>query len=90
MGINLGDITDNGDGVNIAARLEGLSKNGGVCISGSVHDQVHNKLDLGFKYLGEQELKHIVKPLRVYQIVSDYIVSNARNSLFQACLDAGS
>jgi class 3 adenylate cyclase len=73
MGINLGDITDDGDdihgdGVNIAARLEGLADPGGICISGSVHDQVHNKLDLSFTDTGEREVKNIARPVRVFKI----------------------
>jgi len=73
MGINLGDITDDGDdihgdGVNIAARLEGLADPGGICISGSVHDQVHNKLDLAFTDMGEQTVKNIARPVRAFKI----------------------
>ena len=73
MGLNLGDITDDGDdihgdGVNIAARLEGLAEPGGICISGSVFDQVHNKIDLGFEDLGDQEVKNIAHPVRVYRV----------------------
>lgn len=74
MGVNLGDIVADeddihGDGVNIAARLEGLADPGGIFISGSVHDQVHNRLDLAFEDLGEQQVKNIAKPVRVYRIV---------------------
>ena len=62
IGINVGDIITEGerlygDGVNIAARLEGLAEPGGICISGTVHDQVENKLTLGYEYVGEQEVK---------------------------------
>ena len=59
IGINVGDVIVEGerlygDGVNIAARLEGLAEPGGICISGTVYDQVKNKLALGYEYLGEQ------------------------------------
>ena len=72
MGINLGDvIVDgddiNGDGVNVAARLEGLAEPGGLCVSGVVHGQVEGKLDLAFDDLGEQQVKNIAKPVRVYR-----------------------
>lgn len=73
LGINLGDITDDGDdihgdGVNIAARLEGLAEPGGICISGGVHDQIHNKLTLAFEDLGERTVKNIGDPVRAYLI----------------------
>ena len=73
MGLNLGDITDDGDdihgdGVNIAARLEGLAEPGGILISASVYDQVHNKLDLGYQDLGEQQVKNIATPVQAYRI----------------------
>ncbi len=64
VGINLGDVLIDGDdihgdGVNVAARLEGLSEPGGICISGSVYDQVKNRIELSFEDLGEQEVKNI-------------------------------
>jgi adenylate cyclase len=73
VGINLGDIIIDGDdihgdGVNIAARLEAISVPGGICISGIVHDQVRDKLDLAFEDMGEQALKNIARPLRVYGV----------------------
>jgi adenylate cyclase len=72
IGINLGDVIEEedsiyGDGVNIAARLEGLSEAGGICISGSTYDQVENKIPLHYDYLGEKEVKNIAKPVRVYR-----------------------
>ena len=75
IGINLGDITDDGDdihgdGVNIAARLEGLADPGGICISGDVYNQVHKKIDVGYEDLGEQQVKNISSPVRVYRILS--------------------
>jgi adenylate cyclase len=76
MGVNLGDIIEDGeqilgDGVNIAARLESLSEAGGICISGTAFDQVKNKLNLGYKYLGEQAVKNIAEPVRVYRVMMD-------------------
>jgi adenylate cyclase len=73
IGLNVGDvITDEGrlygDGVNIAARLEGLADPGGICLSGTVHEYVENKLDLAFSYQGEQTVKNIAKPVRVYKV----------------------
>jgi len=72
MGINVGDIiVENddifGDGVNVAARLEGLAEPGGICISGTVFDQVKGKLELSFDDLGPREVKNIAEPVRVYQ-----------------------
>jgi len=72
IGINLGDVIEEGteiygDGVNIAARLQGLAEAGGVCISGTAYDQVENKLRLEYEYLGEQEVKNIAKRIRAYR-----------------------
>ena len=71
IGINLGEIIVDGediygDGVNIAARLEGLAAPGGIYISGKVYEEVRNKLSIAFEDLGEQELKNIPEPVRVY------------------------
>jgi adenylate cyclase len=71
IGINLGDVIEEGDtiygdGVNIAARLEGLAEAGGICISESAYQQIENKLPLRYDYLGEHEVKNIAKPVRVY------------------------
>ena len=76
IGVNLGDVIEDdgriyGDGVNIAARVEGLAEAGGVCISGSVYDQVENKLDFKCDYMGEQAVKNISKPVRVYRILTE-------------------
>ncbi len=73
IGINLGDVIMDGDdiygdGVNIAARLEGLAEPGGICVARSVFNQVKNKVDLGFENLGEQEVKNITEPVRVYRV----------------------
>jgi class 3 adenylate cyclase len=71
IGINLGDVIEEGeriygDGVNIAARIEGLSEAGGICISGSAYEQIENKLPLRYKYMGEHSVKNIRKPIKVY------------------------
>ena len=77
IGVNLGDIFEKedgsvyGDGVNVAARLEAMADPGGVNISGSVHDNVLGKLDLGYEFLGEKEVKNIAKPVRVYRAELD-------------------
>jgi adenylate cyclase len=72
IGINLGDVIEEGDsiygdGVNIAARLEGLAEAGGICISESAYQQIENKLPLRYDYLGEHEVKNIAKPVRAYR-----------------------
>jgi len=74
IGVNLGDVIEDedrvyGDGVNIAARIEGLAEPGGICISGSGFEQVRNKLPLGYQYLGEHTVKNIVQPIKVYRIL---------------------
>jgi adenylate cyclase len=73
IGINLGDVIREGenlygDGVNIAERVQSLADGGGICISGTAYDQVENKLGLGYEYLGEQSVKNIAKPVRVYRV----------------------
>ncbi len=57
-----------GDGVNIAARLEGLAEGGGVCLSGTAYDQVEGKLPLGYEFIGEHSVKNIARPVRVYRL----------------------
>src|SRR3984893_15079547 len=74
MGINLGDIIKDGrdiygDGVNIAARLEGLAEPGGICVSRVVRDQVRDKLGFSFEDMGEQLVKNIARPIRVHRIL---------------------
>jgi adenylate cyclase len=76
IGINLGDVVVEGeriygDGVNIAARLESLAEPGGICLSGTVYEHVENKLALTYEYLGEQTVKNIARPVRVFQVVMD-------------------
>src|SRR5580704_7598584 len=73
IGINLGDVMVQGadllgDGVNVAARLQGAAEPGGICISGSVYDQVLNKLSLSFKPLGELNYKNLPQPVRTFAI----------------------
>ena len=74
IGINLGDVIVDGDdiygeGVNVAARLEGLAEPGGICLSGSVHDAIGNKLSLHCEFLGEQQVKNLLKPVRSYRVL---------------------
>ena len=76
IGVNLGDVIEDedrvyGDGVNIAARIEGLAEPGGICISGSSFEQVRNKLPLGYEYLGEHTVKNIVQPIKVYRVLME-------------------
>ena len=73
IGVHQGDIVVEdgdifGDGVNIAARLEGLAEPGGICVSARVQEDASGKLDLTFEDLGEQNLKNIVRPVRVYRV----------------------
>src|SRR5438105_8916089 len=73
IGVHQGDIVVEdgdifGDGVNIAARLEGLAEPGGICVSARVQEDVAGRLDLNFGDLGEQNLKNIARPVRVYQV----------------------
>jgi len=71
IGINLGDVISenediHGDGVNVAARLEGLAPSGGICISDAVHEQVRDRTDVRFEDVGEQKVKNIERPLRIW------------------------
>ena len=73
MAINLGDIIDDGrdihgEGINIAARLEGISEPGGICISGDVYNQVRNRVDAEFEDLGSQEVKNVAEPVQAYAV----------------------
>src|SRR5713226_3838298 len=81
LGINLGDVMVEGeqiygDGVNIAARLEALADAGGICISGVVYEQIKNKLTLSYEDLGEQSVKNIAEPVRVWRMVLDETAGN--------------
>jgi len=75
IGVHVGDIVVEkdgdilGDGVNVAARLEGLAQPGGICVSARVQEDVEGRLDIGFADEGEQQLKNIVRPVRVYRVV---------------------
>jgi adenylate cyclase len=76
MGINLGDVivegTDvHGDGVNIAARLQGLADPGGVMVSGTVYDHLQGKLDIALDFLGERQVKNVARPVRIYRVRLD-------------------
>jgi adenylate cyclase len=76
IGINLGDVVEEGeriygDGVNVAARVESLAEGGGISISGTAYDQLGKKLPFGYEYLGEQTVKNIEKPVRVYRILTE-------------------
>src|SRR5262245_51765341 len=83
IGINVGDVIVEGsqiygDGVNIAARLEALAEAGGIRISGTVYDQIENKLALGYEFLGEQMVKNIAKPVRVYRVIEPEAIAAAQ------------
>jgi adenylate cyclase len=74
IGINLGDVIQEGeriygDGVNIAARLEGLADPGGICISKAVFDQIERKLPYGYQFIGNQTVKNISKPVGAYRVM---------------------
>jgi adenylate cyclase len=83
MGINVGDVIVDGDdihgdGVNVAARLEGLSEPGGICVSVAVRDHLGEKLDVTFEDAGERQLKNIARPVRVYQVRLGQIAAQLR------------
>ncbi|MDJ0624277.1 MAG: adenylate/guanylate cyclase domain-containing protein [Desulfocapsaceae bacterium] len=76
IGVNIGDVVQDGgslygEGVNIAARIEGLADPGGICISRGAYDHVRNKLKLGYEYIGEHVVKNIKDPVRVYKVLTD-------------------
>jgi len=76
IGINLGDVIEEGDriygdGVNIAARLEGLSEPGGICISKTAFDHIESKLPYGYDFIGDQTVKNIPKPVGAYRVLMD-------------------
>ena len=82
VGIHQGDIIIDGgdifgDGVNVAARLEGLAEPGSICVSARVQEDAQGKLDIPFEDIGEQQLKNIVRPIRVYRVKSGQLVPNA-------------
>ena len=76
IGVNLGDVIVDGeqiygDGVNVAARLESLADPGGICVSHTVHDQIKNKLALNYQDAGEQKVKNLNEPVRVWRLLLD-------------------
>src|SRR5690349_21298411 len=77
IGVNLGEVielpdgTVYGDGVNIAARLERIGEPGGVTVSGTVFDHVKNRVQVGFDFIGEQEVKNITELVRAYRVVAE-------------------
>ena len=76
IGINLGDVIQEderiyGDGVNIAARLEGLAEPGGICISKTAFDHIESKLPYGYDFIGDQTVKNIAKPVGAYRVLMD-------------------
>jgi adenylate cyclase len=86
VGINLGDVVIEGDdllgdGVNVAARLEGISEPGGICISDAAYHQVCDKLDVDFEDAGEQQLKNIARPVRIYRVRLDRRLAQAKPAL---------
>ena len=86
IGINVGDVISQGerlygDGVNIAARLEGLSDAGGICISGTVYDQVKNKTELPLEFIGTRQVKNITEPIRAYKVLLSHAVKGMRDFL---------
>ena len=76
IGINIGDVVQEGNriygsGVNVAARIEGLAEPGGICISRNAYDHIKDKLNFGYEYLGDHEVKNIKDPVRVYKVLMD-------------------
>ncbi len=85
VGINLGDVVIDGDdihgdGVNVAARLENLAEPGGICVSGTVYEEVRDRTELPFEDLGEQEFKNIDRPVRVWRWVADGAAAVSRQT----------
>jgi len=76
IGVNIGDVVQDGDriygnGVNVAARIEGIADPGGVSISRNAYDHIRDKLELGYEYLGEHSVKNIKHPVRVYKVLME-------------------
>ena len=83
IGINLGDVIQEeervyGDGVNVAARLEGLAEPGGICISKTAFDHIESKLPYGYEFLGDQAVKNIAKPVSAYRVVMEPRITMAK------------
>lgn len=73
IGINIGEVIYDearifGDGINVAARLEGIAEPGGICISSKVYEEISRRIDLAYQDIGEQQLKNIARPVRVYRV----------------------
>jgi TolB-like protein len=86
IGINLGDVVCDeariyGDGINVAARLESIAEPGSICISGKVYDEVNGRLDLAYQDVGEQQLKNIARPVRVYRVALRPTLTKERSTL---------
>ena len=82
IGINIGDVVYDeariyGDGINVAARLEGIAEPGGICISSKVYEEINGRIDLAYQDIGEQQLKNIARPVRAYRIRLDGIAPAA-------------
>ena len=82
VGINIGDVVYDdariyGDGINVAARLEGIAEAGGICISGKVYEEINGRVDLDYQDIGEQRLKNIARPVRAYRVRLDAVVTAA-------------
>ena len=96
IGINLGDVIVEGDdifgdGVNVAARLESAAEPGGICISAAVRDQVGDRLEVGYEDLGEQQVKNISRPIRMFKVLlsGQSPAAGSAASTVQAALQAG-
>jgi adenylate cyclase len=86
VGINIGDVVYDdtriyGDGINVAARLEGIAEPGGICISSKVYEEISGRIDLACHDMGEQQLKNIARPVRAYQVRRDSIAPTAGPTL---------
>ena len=82
VGINIGDVVYDevriyGDGINVAARLEGIAEAGGICISSKVYEEINGRVDLACQDIGEQQLKNIARPVRAYRVRLDAVVTAA-------------
>ena len=82
VGINIGDVVYDdariyGDGINVAARLEGIAEAGGICISSKVYEEINGRVDLACEDIGEQQLKNIARPVRAYRVRLDAMVTAA-------------
>jgi adenylate cyclase len=78
VGINVGDVVYDdvriyGEGINVAARLEGIAEAGGICVSGKVYEEISGRFDLAFQDMGEQQFKNIARNVRVYRVRLDNV-----------------